>query len=209
MKNFLLEKTILPGQSRLESNEVFSLSSSVGFAAASIDGSYFGEEKIHLKLCLPITFLEHLFGSAFAQQAARTGRMRQARICREFFLLSTYRDPSPEKSLDTFLECISDAAHTLVKDDELCRMIAGTYGDELQPHSPRGRGNIGFLRTLDCIDEGDRVEKLKGILSVSPEQLKSAALSILGNAKSLKSVVICDKSRKSKKSTGVIIDLPL
>lgn len=208
-ENFLLEKTILPGQSRFETNERFSFSSSVGFAAAAIDSSCFGDEENACEIVLA----HYLSGTSLWERIRTTGGAYGAYASSinvpGIFMLSTYRDPSPEKSLDTFLECISDAAHTVIKDDELCRMIAGTYGEEQQPHSPRARGNRGFLHVLDCIDEDDKIEKVKGILCVSPEKLRNAAASILKNAKSLKSVVICDKSRKSQKSTGIIIDLPL
>ena len=85
-------------------------------------------------------------------------------------------------------------------------MITGTYGDEVQPRSPYGRGNIGLIRTLYCISDEERQQKLTGLLNVTAEQIQQTAMHIHSHFDMCRTAVLCNKSEKI---TGVIIDLPL
>lgn len=197
---------ILPGEKEAARTETFIISSQVGFAAAAIDGSYFGTEENPADLVLS----HYLSGTSLWERIRTTGGAYGAYAgCANLsglFMLSTFRDPSPQKSLCTFAECLKDAAERKIEEDELVRMITGTYGDEVQPHSPRGRGNLGIIRTLYCICDEDRQQKITGLLRVKPEQIQNAAEKIFTAYDDCRTVVLCDKSSKK---TGIIIDLPL
>ena len=99
-----------------------------------------------------------------------------------------------------------DAAETKIEAEECVRNITGTYGDEVQPRSPGGRGYTGFFRKLYCISDADRKNKIEFLLKVSPEQLQQSAQRILAGKDKCRSVIIGDKPQKN---TGVIIELPL
>lgn len=197
---------LLPGEKEVAQQETFVISSQVGYAAAAVDGSYFGTEENPADLVLS----HYLSGTSLWERIRTTGGAYGAYAgCANLsglFLLSTFRDPSPQKSLCTFAECLKDAAEQTIGEDELFRMITGTYGDEVQPHSPRGRGNLGIIRTLYCISDEDRQQKITGLLHIKPEQIQNAAKRIFSMFSSSRSAVLCNKSSKR---TGIIIHLPL
>ncbi|UKI52939.1 MAG: hypothetical protein L6V86_07350 [Treponema sp.] len=84
--------------------------------------------------------------------------------------------------------------------------MTGTYGDEIQPHSPYGRGTAGFYRTIYCISEDDRHEKLVNLLAVKPKDVKKAAENLLKGINSSRTVVI---ENKTEKNASVNVKLPL
>ena len=108
--------------------------------------------------------------------------------------------------MEIFSDCLSDFSKTELDDDECERNITGTYGDEVQPRSPNGRGTIGFFRTLYCISDDDRRQKLEMLLKVTPKDLKEAAERIYLQKDSTRKVIV---GNKDLKNTGVIIELPL
>lgn len=197
---------LLPGQKTVENLETFTVSAQVGYAATSINSSYFGSEENPSELILS----HYLSGTSLWEKIRTTGGAYGAYAgCANLsglFVLSTFRDPLPQKSIQVFIECLKNASIDEIDEDELSRMITGTYGDEVQPHSPHGRGNVGFIRTIYCISEKDRKDKLVRLLNTTPKQLKEIAKKIYENSATGRSVILCNKFIKK---TGIIIDLPL
>lgn len=198
---------LLPGEKEaVPSSEVFTVDSQVGFAAAIYEGSFFGEkENSH-----DLVFAHWLSGSLLWERIRTGGGAYGAYAgCGNLvglFSMATFRDPTPEKSLITFDKCLEDAAEALIDQEECVRNVTGTYGDEVQPRSPSGRGVAGFNRTLLCVDDSDRNDKLKNLLAVNPEEIKGSARRILEKKGSRRTVII---GGKNTKNTGVIVDLPL
>ena len=75
-----------------------------------------------------------------------------------------------------------------------------------RPFSPVGRGNAGFMRTLCCISDADRLSKLQMMFEMKPEDIREAAKRIAARAAERRNVVI---GGKADKTTGVIIRLPV
>ncbi len=197
----------LPGEkSGIPDTEVFSVDSQVGFAASALSGTYFGEKENAADFVLA-----HWLSGTFLWEQIRTtggayGAYASCLNLSGLFNLSTFRDPSPEKSVQTFKKCLEDAAGADFSEKECERAVTGTYGDEIQPHSPYGRGTAGFYRTIYCISEDDRHEKLVNLLAVKPEDVKKAAENLLKGINSSRTVVI---ENKTEKNAGVNVKLPL
>lgn len=198
---------LLPGEnSQLPQTEIFSVDSQVGFAASTLSGSYFGEKENAADFVLA-----HWLSGTFLWEKIRTtggayGAYASSLNLSGQFNFSTFRDPTPEKSVQTFKKCLEAAVTAEFSGEECERSITGTYGEEIQPHSPYGRGIAGFYRTIYCINEDDRHDKLVNLLSVKPENVKKAAENLLKSIDSARTVVI---ENKSEKNTGVNIKLPL
>ena len=188
-------------------NEVFVLDSQVGFAASSVNATYFGQKENAGELVLA----HWLSGTSLWERIRTTGGAYGAYAgsanLSGLFNFATFRDPSAEKSLETFAECLKDAENADFSEEECRRSITGTYGDEIQPHSPAGRGTAGFFRTIYCISDDDRREKLINLLSVKPEEVKNASARLYSECKNMRTCVIT--GNKSAKNTSVIINLPL
>lgn len=202
LKNLLL----LPGETDFGKTENFVVDSQVGFAASVLPGTFFGQKENSADLVLA-----HWLSGTFLWERVRTtggayGAYASSANLSGLFVFSTFRDPSPEKSVKTFVECLKDAAETELSKEECERIITGTYGEEIQPHSPCGKGMAGFFRTIYCIDEDDRQDKLSGLLKVSSEDIKKSAENLVKSADDTINVIICNKTLKN---TSVNINLPL
>ena len=170
------------------------------------DGTYFGEKENAADFVLA-----HWLSGTFLWEQIRTtggayGAYASCLNLSGLFNLSTFRDPSPEKSVQTFKKCLEDAAGADFSEKECERAVTGTYGDEIQPHSPYGRGTAGFYRTIYCISEDDRHEKLVNLLAVKPNDVKKAAENLLKGINSSRTVVI---ENKTEKNASVNVKLPL
>lgn len=201
-----VSQILLANETVIPETETFVASSQVGYTASSFTGSFFGEETNSKDL-----ILAHWLsgGSLWEKIRTKGGAYGSYANCANMlgkFMFGTYRDPSPNKSVNIFDECLLEASNTLLDKEELQRLITGTYGDEVQPNSPLSRGNIGFNRTLSCVTQKDKIAKMQNILNATPEQIRDAAKRIYKEQRSKRTVVICDKSQKN---TGVIIELPL
>jgi len=109
-------------------------------------------------------------GGAYGASASSNGLER----C---FSLSTYRDPNPLRSLETFCSILKDsAARTgdFSKGDDLEKMIIGCYGSETRPRTPSEKSVNDFLRFLSRIDDDCRRRKLERLINISENDISAA-----------------------------------
>lgn len=189
--------------------EYFTAETQVGFSAAATDSNYFqtveNAREIFLSHWLSVTLLWERIrttGGAYGAYASSANLSGQ-------FLFSSFRDPSPVKSIQTFKKCLEDASEISISEEECSRSLTGTYGDEVQPLSPSARGRAGLLRYLYCISDEDRSEKLKNIVSLKPEDLAKAARFLSDPARVTRTCVLLNKNDKNIKKSSVIINLHL
>jgi Zn-dependent M16 (insulinase) family peptidase len=93
------------------------------------------------------------------------------------FSFSTYRDPDPLRSLEAFSSIIAEAPRDEDKwyrEDSLEKAVIGTYSREMRPRSPAEKGLAGFLRFLCGIEDWHRSRRIKGVISVTEEQIEAA-----------------------------------
>ncbi|MFA6856851.1 MAG: insulinase family protein [Treponema sp.] len=198
--------TRLPGETGLPETESCVLSSQVGFASESspcscLDFSEYAPLNVLCHWMRTTVLWEKLrmTGGAYGADAGvdvRTG----------IFSLTTYRDPSPVKSLDVFNDCIDAACKIRLTESDAARAVTGCYGEEMQPVSPAARGYLGFRHKLNAVTEKDRNLEIQEILAVNNHKMHEAAEKLRTLRASRYTSVICDKSQKN---TGVIVDLPL
>ena len=113
------------------------------------------------------------------------------------FSISTYRDPNPLRSVESFQQILQNLAvkhaaqpeHQLgsgglarpldKREDELVKMIIGTYAREIIPRTSSEKGLIDFFRYMYGITDDYRRRRLERIISVSISDVREA-LSFLG-----------------------------
>jgi len=91
------------------------------------------------------------------------------------FTLSTYRDPSPDRSLAAFREALDEAAAETIEADELEKAVIGTYSKETRPRAPVDKGFSDFMRLLYGIEDNARRGKLSAIVDMESASVASAA----------------------------------
>jgi Zn-dependent M16 (insulinase) family peptidase len=134
------------------------------------------------------------------------------------FSLSTYRDPSPLRSLDTFCSILKDSAANagnLSKGDDsadaLEKMIIGCYSSEIRPRTPSEKSVNDFLRFLSRIDDGCRRRKLERLINISEDDISAALGGIVSQLASQKpsQVVIAgmNSAEQAAKALGVEVQM--
>lgn len=212
-QKFSFEKKELKEQEKM--NEVFVASSQVGFAASSVDSAYFGTKENASELLLSHWLSSNLLWERIRTSGGAYGAYASSANLSGQFVFSTFRDPNPFKSLETCAECLNDSSEIQISGEECDRSVTGTYGDEVQPLSPSAQGRVHFSRMLYCISDDDRTEKLKNIVSLSAEDMKSCAARLFRNAENARTCVVCPLSCinktlfKTLKKSGKIVKLHL
>lgn len=124
----------------------------------------------------------------------------------ENFSLSSYRDPSPEKSVDIFEECIKNAASITIPDEDIERAIVSAYGDSIVPMSPKDRGKSAFEGFLYA-DYHTKKIKVSDILNLKPEDVREYLKWFSKVCDTFcHKVIFCDKSTKC---SGKKLKMPL
>ena len=92
------------------------------------------------------------------------------------FSFSTYRDPDPIASFEAFSSIInrSQEHSASLDEDSLEKSIIGTYAKETRPRAPAEKGLADFFHFLNGIEAAHRLERLKGIIAVSAEEIAAA-----------------------------------
>lgn len=113
----------------------------------------------------------------------------------KMFRAVSWRDPTPAKTLQTYLEILENVAKNKISAEDVERTVISCYSDKIVPDSPNIRGNRGFSRliygTIRSMLEAD----FYNILSIKSEDVLEAAKRINENAKkNRKEILICDNS---------------
>jgi Zn-dependent M16 (insulinase) family peptidase len=146
-------------------------------------------------------------GGAYGAHASSTGLER----C---FSLSTYRDPNPLRSLDTFSSILKDSAANIEdfsKGYDLEKMIIGCYANITRPLAPSEKSTKDFFHFLSHIDNDYRRRSLKRLINICEDDISAALKGIASQLDSQKPnrVVIAGthSAEQAAKALGVEVQL--
>lgn len=125
----------------------------------------------------------------------------------ELITMATYRDPTPEKSIQTYLETLKELQQQDFTEEEIEKSVVSIYGDRICPDSPKAMARDSF----ECFLYGNTPELYKKrvlqILDVKKDDVKKALENIVeGTQNYSKKVVFCDKKIKT---SGKKLKMPL
>ena len=120
---------------------------------------------------------------------------------------TTYRDPTPERSIKVFSDSMKELAENLISAQDVEQTVVASYADMIQPASPRDKAARSFEGLLFANPSAFRQKRVDNLLSVTAEDVAAGARRIADAVeKDYKTAVFCDKS---KSFSGNIINLPL
>jgi len=205
--NKLFELVKIEGEKNLSEKEIFVIPGSVGYAGAEFSAIPYGKKGNAI-----LEVISHWLSNNSLWEKIRTIGGAYGAFCdidsvSGNVLFATYRDPSPQKSIDVFLKGIEEAAKQKFTEDEVEKAVMGTYSQFVVPKTPRSIGNIELLRTLYGITAVDRENKLLELLNCTPKEFENTLKKLSDFSKQCKNHVIigCDNCTKSGKK----IILPL
>jgi Zn-dependent M16 (insulinase) family peptidase len=128
-------------------------------------------------------------------------------------LMTTYRDPSPGKSLQVYLDSLKELCSRPIPKEEVEKSIVSAYGNAIVPACPKDRGARSFEGMLYGNPQNFKQKRVDNILEVSEDDVEKAADRLYEAAvKKCSKAVFCSKSditEKSENFAGNIIKIPL
>jgi Zn-dependent M16 (insulinase) family peptidase len=91
------------------------------------------------------------------------------------FTLSTYRDPNPLRSLEAFSRILKDLGCRKPDEASLDKTVIGSFSKEIRPRTSAEKGFTDFCRFLYGLEDRHRKNKLRAMISVTPEEISAAA----------------------------------
>jgi Zn-dependent M16 (insulinase) family peptidase len=177
-----------PGASPSETAEVYaSPSLQIGFAALT-----FGAAPHDSPGQMPEVVLSHLLSTGALWEDIRMkggayGAFAHPDNLEGYYSFSTYRDPNPLRSLDSFEAIIKGKAE--FSDDEVEKAVIGCYGRETRPRTPAEKGLVDFSRFLYGIEDVYRSRKLDRLINVRGDQISAALARLAAQTASVPVIV--------------------
>ena len=127
--------------------------------------------------------------------------------------MTTYRDPTPFKSIKVYIDSLKELCSTPIPKEEVEKTIVASYGNAIVPACPKDRGARSFEGMLYANPQDFKQKRVDNILEVTEDDVEKAADRLYEAAvKKCSKAVFCSKSditEKSEKNGGNIIKIPL
>ncbi len=122
-------------------------------------------------------------------------------------VMTTYRDPTPAKSLDVYLDSLKELCRTPIPKEEVEKTIVSCYGNAIVPACPKDRGARSFEGMLYGNPQKFKQLRVDNLLGVTEDDVEKAADRLYeSSVKRCSKAVFCNKSNDF---AGKIIKLPL
>jgi Zn-dependent M16 (insulinase) family peptidase len=198
-------------------NEVFaSPSLQIGFAALTLRSSDYDTPEQVAETVLAHKLSTDTLMEEIRMKGGAYGAGASSDSLERCFSLSTYRDPDPLRSLDSFAAVLKNGVENFAPEDKASqddveKMIIGSYARETRPRSPSEKSLVDLLRFFSRIDDGYRRRRLERLVAVSAGEI-SAARKELASQNPAGKVIIAGKkyAEKAAKALGVTVQtLPI
>lgn len=128
-------------------------------------------------------------------------------------IMTTYRDPTPEKSIEVYLQSLKELCSRPIPKEEVEKTIVSSYGNAIVPACPKDRGARSFEGMLYANPQTFKQKRVDNILEVTEEDVEKAADRFYeASVKKCSRAVFCSKpdiTEKSDKFAGNNIKIPL
>ena len=109
------------------------------------------------------------------------------------FLLASYRDPNPLRSLEHFSAILKKTAKSPVDPEALEKIIIGAYSKETRPKTNAEKGAVDFLRWLYGIENRFLASKLKDFIELKGKEIQEAAERLASEIDRGRAVIVAGK----------------
>jgi Zn-dependent M16 (insulinase) family peptidase len=123
------------------------------------------------------------------------------------FAMSTFRDPDPLRSLDSFRSALHGMlASAAWEEDSLEKAIVGAYAREIRPRTPAERGGSDFIRFLYGINDEMRSRRLQWLIDLRGGEMTEALRRLAGqDVKTAAIIAGPAAAEKAAKDLGVTV----
>jgi Zn-dependent M16 (insulinase) family peptidase len=188
--------------------EVFaSPSLQVGFAALSLKSSPVNRRAHTAELVLAHQLSTGPLWEDIRMKGGAYGAFAHTDPLEGVFGMSTFRDPDPLRSIDTFTSVLKDALSTMTWDqDTLEKAVVGTYAKEIRPRTPAERGGADFTRFLNGLSNELRSQRLHWLATLRGEEITEALRGLAGQEPKAAAIIAGPAvAEKAAKDLGVTV----
>jgi Zn-dependent M16 (insulinase) family peptidase len=161
--------------SGIAGNEIFaSPSLQVGFAAMSMRAAAFDTLEQVAETALAHQLSTGPLWEDIRMKGGAYGAFASGDHLERHFSFSTYRDPNPLRSMESFAAVLRPGDNAFMGEDDLVKTIIGCYARETRPRAPSEKNISDFFRFISRIDDGCRRRKLQRLIAVSAGDVSAA-----------------------------------
>ncbi len=206
IKEYLAEITSSEDLQKTEYSEVLKTETQTGYGSMSVPVGYKSGVEEEALYVLSSWLDMHLLWDKIRTTGGAYGASALFSGTEKVMTISSYRDPTPEKSIEVYSEVMKQAAEIDYPDEEIEKTIVSLYGESIIPLSPKEKGR-GVFEAFLFGTYGLKNYKIQNLLKVCPEDVKNAANKLYENSKAgSHKAVFCDNSTVC---SGKILNLPL
>ena len=183
----------------------------VGFSAMALPASPFPSEAQAAELVLSHWLSTGILWEDIRMRGGAYGAFAYPDGLEPVFIMATYRDPSPARSLDALPGALKKALDLLPDGAELEKAIIGAFAKESRPRTNPEKGFADFLRYITGIEDWMRKKKLDTIVSMDKKQLQRAGEALVASLESAAYAVLAGNGQaapSAEKLQVPIKDLP-
>jgi Zn-dependent M16 (insulinase) family peptidase len=194
--------------------EVFaSPSLQIGFAALTWPAAPMNSPSYGAELVLAHQLSTGPLWEEIRMKGGAYGAFAQADGIEKTFCMSTFRDPDPLRSIDSFsgalkgmLSRLKSRPNSRQDEETLEKAIVGTFARETRPRTPSERASFDFLRFLYGVPEDLRRQRLKWLIELQSGEL-IAALERLAGQEGKAPVIIAGPETAEKAAGELGVDV--
>ena len=191
----------------VENPQIIKVDSQTGYAAATSCASDYLSKEASAEGVFASWVSTHTFWDKLRTTGGAYGAGMWVDSVQNAVYFTTYRDPTPERSIKVFSDSMKELAENLISAQDVEQTVVASYADMIQPASPRDKAARSFEGLLFANPSAFRQKRVDNLLSVTAEDVAAGARRIADAVeKDYKTAVFCDKS---KSFSGNIINLPL
>ncbi|MDR2738331.1 MAG: insulinase family protein [Treponema sp.] len=154
----------------------------VGFAAMTLNGASLQTREAGTEAVLAHWLSTGILWEDIRMKGGAYGAFANSDGVEETFSFSTYRDPGPLRSLETFPAILKGAVQAAPDEETLTKAVIGSFSKETRPRTAAEKGLAGCLRFLYGIEDRRRKAKLESIVSITAAELAAAAERLAASA---------------------------
>jgi Zn-dependent M16 (insulinase) family peptidase len=175
----------------------------VGFAALALNGTAYASREQSAELILGHLLSTSALWEDIRMRGGAYGAFASSDRMENVFIMASYRDPNPLRSLEAFRSILKKTAETPIDPEDLEKIVIGAYSQETRPRTSEEKGFIGFLRWLYGIENRFIESKLRDFTGVSGKEVQEAARRLVSVVDQGQAAILAGRDSAEKTAAGL------
>lgn len=208
LEKYILQPEIISQEDKIQ---IFPMKTQTGFAACATKASPFLTKQSAAETVLSSWIEMHNLWDKIRTTGGAYGASAWNESAEGAFMMITYRDPTPQKSLQVFREVLYEMSQITIPPEDIEKTIVSCYGDVIVPCTPKDKGMKSFESFIYANIPQMKQQRLDYVLQVTSEDVQKAAAALYENTQKIfRQSVFCDKKLAEKiKESGTYLKNPL